>query len=77
MASYFQINAWLKITILLLQTNHSTESMERKERPLEEGSKAIFRGSTALLVELEDKVAQTAADVQNAQSEVGNKQKLN
>lgn len=50
--------------------------MERKERPLEEGSKASFRGSKALLVELEDKVAQTAADVQNAQSEVRKNQKL-
>lgn len=38
-----------------------------------ESSNAGFRGSEALLVELEDKVAQTAADVQNAQSEVGKK----
>ncbi|XP_026233094.1 melanophilin isoform X2 [Anabas testudineus] len=50
--------------------NLSAASMEGKGRPLEEGSKANLRGSTALLVELEDKVAQTAADVQNAQSEV-------
>ncbi|KAG8000797.1 Melanophilin, partial [Nibea albiflora] len=50
------------------QTNISTESLERKWRPLEEGSKESFRGSTALLVELEDKVAQTAANIQNAQS---------
>ncbi|XP_042282517.1 melanophilin [Thunnus maccoyii] len=53
-----------------LKTNHSTESLERKWRPLEEGSKASFKGSTALLVELEDKVAQAAAEVQSAQSEV-------
>ncbi|KAM6954791.1 melanophilin [Lycodopsis pacificus] len=45
------------------KTNHSTDSLERKWPPLEEGS-------TALLVELEDKVAQAAANVQNAQSEV-------
>ncbi|KAE8299542.1 Melanophilin Exophilin-3 Slp-like protein lacking C2 domains a [Larimichthys crocea] len=53
-----------------VKTNISTESLERKWRPLEEGSKESFRGSTALLVELEDKVAQAAANVQNAQSEV-------
>ncbi|XP_018534147.1 melanophilin isoform X1 [Lates calcarifer] len=52
------------------KTNYSTESAERKWHPLEEGSKTSFRGSTALLVELEDKVAQAAANVQNAQSEV-------
>ncbi|XP_070770867.1 melanophilin isoform X2 [Enoplosus armatus] len=52
------------------KTNHSTESLERKWHPLEEGSKAGFKGSAALLVELEDKVAQAAANVQNAQSEV-------
>ncbi|XP_035531800.1 melanophilin isoform X1 [Morone saxatilis] len=44
------------------QTYLSTESLER--------SKESFKGSTALLVELEDKVAQAAANVQNAQSEV-------
>ncbi|XP_053185079.1 melanophilin [Scomber japonicus] len=44
---------------------------ERQRRPpREEGMKSGFKGSTALLVELEDKVAQAAADVQNAQSEV-------
>ncbi|XP_029937130.1 melanophilin [Myripristis murdjan] len=48
----------------------SPESLERKWHPLEEGSKASFKGSTALLFELEDKVAQAAANVQNAQSEV-------
>ncbi|XP_063744789.1 melanophilin isoform X2 [Eleginops maclovinus] len=37
---------------------------------IENGSKAGFRGSAALLVELEDKVAQAAANVQSAQSEV-------
>ncbi|XP_054470894.1 melanophilin isoform X2 [Anoplopoma fimbria] len=52
------------------KTNHSSDSLERKWHPLEEGSKAGFKGSTALLVELEDKVAQAAANVQNAQSEV-------
>lgn len=45
------------------KTNHSTDSLERKWPPPEEGS-------TALLVELEDKVAQAAANVQNVQSEV-------
>ncbi|CAJ1078665.1 melanophilin isoform X3 [Xyrichtys novacula] len=54
----------------LCETNHSTDSLERKRLPLEEGSKSGFRGSTALLVELEDQVAQAAANVQNAQSEV-------
>uniref|UniRef100_A0A3P9C7X5 Melanophilin n=1 Tax=Maylandia zebra TaxID=106582 RepID=A0A3P9C7X5_9CICH len=53
-----------------LKANDSSESLERKGHPLEEGSKASFKGSTALLVELEDKVAQAAANVQNAQSEV-------
>ncbi|XP_068428865.1 melanophilin isoform X2 [Clinocottus analis] len=52
------------------KTNRSTGSLERKWRPLEEGSKTGFKGSTALLVELEDKVAQAAASVQNTQSEV-------
>ncbi|KAM3607332.1 uncharacterized protein V6R79_005830 [Siganus canaliculatus] len=52
------------------KTNLPAESLERRWRPLEEASKEGFRGSTALLVELEDKVAQAAADVQNAESEV-------
>ncbi|XP_053296563.1 melanophilin isoform X2 [Pleuronectes platessa] len=52
------------------KTNHMTDSVERKWLPLEEGSESSFRGSTALLVELEGQVAQAAADVQNAQSEV-------
>ncbi|XP_032386258.1 melanophilin isoform X3 [Etheostoma spectabile] len=51
------------------KTSQSTESLERKRPPLEEGSKGSFKGSTALLVELEDQVAQAAANVQNAQSE--------
>ncbi|XP_037644763.1 melanophilin isoform X2 [Sebastes umbrosus] len=52
------------------KANQSTESPEGKCLPLKEGSKASFKGSTALLVELEDQVAQAAANVQNAQSEV-------
>ncbi|KAL6101135.1 mlph [Pungitius sinensis] len=52
------------------KTNHSSDSLEGKCPPLEDGSKAGFKGSTALLVELEDKVAQAAASVQSAQSEV-------
>ncbi|XP_074551208.1 melanophilin isoform X2 [Halichoeres trimaculatus] len=52
------------------KTNHSTDSPEIKRHPLEDGSKAGFKGSTALLVELEDQVAQAAANVQSAQSEV-------
>ncbi|KAM4608682.1 melanophilin [Polymixia lowei] len=47
-----------------------THSLERKLSPLEEGSRASFRGSTAILFELEDKVAQAAASVQSTQSEV-------
>lgn len=39
--------------------------------PSAEGSKAQgFKGSTALLFELEDKIIQAAADVQSTQSEV-------
>ncbi|XP_047193220.1 melanophilin isoform X3 [Scophthalmus maximus] len=52
------------------KTNHMTESVERKGHPPEEASQANFRGSTALLVELEGQVAQAAANVQNAESEV-------
>ncbi|XP_054871438.1 melanophilin isoform X2 [Amphiprion ocellaris] len=48
----------------------SNDFPERQELPLEDGSKASFKGSTALLNELEDMVAQAAANVQNAQSEV-------
>ncbi|XP_056282701.1 melanophilin [Pseudoliparis swirei] len=37
------------------KVNRSPDSLERKWRPLEEGSQTAFRGSTALLVELEDR----------------------
>uniref|UniRef100_A0AAQ4QS71 Melanophilin b n=1 Tax=Gasterosteus aculeatus aculeatus TaxID=481459 RepID=A0AAQ4QS71_GASAC len=60
----------LNVTSTYHETNHSSDSLERKCPPLEDGSKAAFKGSTALLVELEDKVAQAAASVQSAQSEV-------
>ncbi|MEQ2174436.1 hypothetical protein GOODEAATRI_008014, partial [Goodea atripinnis] len=53
-----------------LKADCLSESPERKERPLQEPSITSFRGSTALLVELEDKVAQAAANVQSAQSQV-------
>lgn len=53
-----------------------TESVERKGHPPEEASQANFRGSTALLVELEGQVAQAAANVQNAESEVGTDHRL-
>lgn len=50
---------------------------EAERSPSEEGSKVqSFKGSTALLFELEDKIAQAAADVQNAQSEVWETQKM-
>ncbi|XP_061579022.1 melanophilin isoform X2 [Cololabis saira] len=49
---------------------NSSESLERKDLPLQQTLMAGFKGSTALLVELEDKVAQAAASVQSAQSEV-------
>ncbi|CAK6973918.1 melanophilin [Scomber scombrus] len=55
---------------LSLKTNYSTNSLDRRRPPREEGMKSSIKGSTALLVELSDKVAQAAADVQNAQSEV-------
>ncbi|XP_035988592.1 melanophilin isoform X1 [Fundulus heteroclitus] len=48
-----------------LKGDSVSESPERREP-----STASFRGSTALLVELEDKVAQAAANVQSAQSQV-------
>lgn len=47
-----------------------SDSLEKKGHLLDEASKTSFRGSTALLVALEDKVAQAAANVQNAESEV-------
>lgn len=54
-----------------LKINQSTESLESgKLHPAEGEAKAKLRGSTALLFELEDKVAQAAADVQNTQSQV-------
>ncbi|XP_037543102.1 melanophilin [Nematolebias whitei] len=52
------------------QMTRSTESPERKEVPPQEASAPSSRGSTAFLEELEDKVAQAAAEVQNAQSQV-------
>ena len=56
-----------------MKTNYTTQNAERKWNPLEEGSKSNFRGSTSLLVELEDQVARAAAKVQNAESEVRKK----
>lgn len=53
-----------------LLENAELDVPEQRWRPLEEGSKGSFRGSAALLFELEDKVAQAAASVQSAQSEV-------
>lgn len=53
-----------------LSENPETDLLQQRRCPQEEGSKGSFRGSTALLFELEDKVAQAAASVQNAQSEV-------
>lgn len=51
-----------------MKMNQSFESLDCKLQPGEE--RARLRGSTALLFELEDKVAQAAADVQNTQSQV-------
>lgn len=52
--------------------NHMTDIPDRKSQTgPEEESQPGFRGSTALLVELGDWVAQAAAHVQNTQSEVG------
>ncbi|XP_053733251.1 melanophilin [Synchiropus splendidus] len=51
------------------KSSRSTDSLD-KHLPLEEGAKNSFRGSTALLVQLGDKIAQAAADVQNTQSQV-------
>ena len=50
--------------------DYPLEILGRTEHPPQETSTASFKGSTALLVELEDKVAEAAANVQNAQSEV-------
>ncbi|TWW80317.1 Melanophilin Exophilin-3 [Takifugu flavidus] len=52
------------------EKNAEMDVPEQRWCPLEEGSKGGFRGSAALLFELEDKVAQAAASVQSAQSEV-------
>ncbi|XP_061548681.1 melanophilin [Phycodurus eques] len=53
------------------KTDRSTESLESKWHTQEDGSKSGFMGSTALLLfELEDKIAQAAADVQNTQTQV-------
>lgn len=51
-----------------LKMEQSSESLDRNLHFGED--RARFRGSTALLSELEDKVAQAAADVQNTQSQV-------
>lgn len=51
-------------------TSDQSGSSPQQQRPLQEASITSFRGSTAVLVDLEDKVAQTAADVQNVQSQV-------
>lgn len=56
-------------TTCLLE-NAEVDVPEQRWCPLEEGSKGGFRGSAALLFELEDKVAQAAASVQSTQSEV-------
>ncbi|CAL8326778.1 unnamed protein product [Lota lota] len=50
--------------------NPPTEGTERLLRPPEDASKASFRGSSALLFELEDKVAQAAASVQTTRTQV-------
>ncbi|XP_028292471.1 melanophilin isoform X2 [Gouania willdenowi] len=52
------------------KTNHSLHNLEWKGHLREDGVKANFKGSTALLFELEDKVAEAAVSVQNAESEV-------
>lgn len=55
---------------VLSQICYPTDSDEKKELPLQEMLVSSFKGSTALLVELEDKVAQAAASVQSAETEV-------
>uniref|UniRef100_H3C416 Melanophilin b n=1 Tax=Tetraodon nigroviridis TaxID=99883 RepID=H3C416_TETNG len=57
-------------SIIFSRDNPGTDLLEQTRCPQEEGSKGSFRGSTALLFELEDQVAQAAASVQNTQSEV-------
>lgn len=57
--------------ILFVKFHFTFSLLENPEsNGLQQGSKGSFRGSTALLLELEDKVAQAAASVQNTQSEV-------
>ncbi|XP_068602079.1 melanophilin [Brachionichthys hirsutus] len=51
------------------ETSLGSEMLDRKCPPLEEESAESVKGSTALLYELEDKVAQAAAGVQSSQSE--------
>ncbi|XP_061782358.1 melanophilin isoform X2 [Nerophis lumbriciformis] len=50
--------------------NSSIESLKNKSHLPDDESKSNFKGSTALLFELEDKIAQAAADVQNTQTQV-------
>ncbi|CAL8383672.1 unnamed protein product [Arctogadus glacialis] len=63
-------------SVELLQPSHAhklnppTEGAERGSRPTEEASEAGFRGSSALLFELEDRVAQAAASVQTTRTQV-------
>ncbi|XP_014835481.1 PREDICTED: melanophilin-like [Poecilia mexicana] len=45
-------------------------SPDTQQRPLLEPPRTACRGSASLLLELEDRVAQAAADVQSAQSQV-------
>ena len=52
------------------QLNPPTEGAGRGSRPTEEASEAGFRGSSALLFELEDRVAQAAASVQTTRTQV-------
>ncbi|XP_061697376.1 melanophilin [Syngnathoides biaculeatus] len=52
------------------KTDRSTQSVESKCHAQEDGSMSAFKGSTAVLFELEDKIAQAAADVRNTQTQV-------
>uniref|UniRef100_A0A8C5A210 Melanophilin b n=1 Tax=Gadus morhua TaxID=8049 RepID=A0A8C5A210_GADMO len=64
------------VEVQLLQPSHAhklnppTEGAGRGSRPTEEASEAGFRGSSALLFELEDRVAQAAASVQTTRTQV-------
>ncbi|XP_068185391.1 melanophilin isoform X2 [Antennarius striatus] len=51
------------------ETDLGLEVLDRKCPPLEEESEDSLKSSTSLLYELEDKIAQATADVQNSQSE--------